>query len=57
MTEFREVPGVGSIGTNFRLERFGAELRSSHVPMLSQPQAVLDVIRNAAEAFQKSKAA
>jgi hypothetical protein len=33
------------------------ELRSSHVPMLSQPQAVLDVIRNAAKAIQKSKAA
>jgi len=33
------------------------ELRSSHVPMLSQPQAVLDVICNAAKAIQKSKAA
>ena len=33
------------------------ELRSSHVPMFSQPQAVLDVIRNAAKAIQKSKAA
>jgi hypothetical protein len=33
------------------------ELRSSHVPMLSQPQAVLDVIRNAANTIQKSKAA
>jgi pimeloyl-ACP methyl ester carboxylesterase len=31
-----------------------AELRSSHVPMLSQPQAVLDVIRKAASAVQKS---
>ena len=30
-----------------------AELRSSHVPMLSQPQAVLDVIRKAASAVQK----
>jgi pimeloyl-ACP methyl ester carboxylesterase len=47
------------------LERFAAkrmnattvELRSSHVPMLSQPQAVLDVIRNAAKAVQKSRAA
>jgi pimeloyl-ACP methyl ester carboxylesterase len=47
------------------LERFVAkrmsatvvELRASHVPMLSQPQAVLDVIRNAAQAVQKSKAA
>ena len=38
-------------------KRMGAttvELRSSHVPMLSQPQAVLDVIRNAASAVQKS---
>ena len=33
------------------------ELASSHVPMLSQPQAVLDVIRNAAKAIQKSKGA
>ena len=32
------------------------ELRSSHVPMLSQPNAVLDVIRNAAKAVQGSKA-
>ena len=41
-------------------KRMGAttvELRSSHVPMLSQPNAVLDVIRNAAKAVQKSKAA
>jgi len=44
----------------FAAKRMGAttvELRSSHVPMLSQPQAVLDVIRNAAKAIQKSKAA
>jgi pimeloyl-ACP methyl ester carboxylesterase len=44
----------------FVAKRMGAtvvELRSSHVPMLSQPQAVLDVIRNAAQAVQKSKAA
>ena len=44
----------------FVAKRMGAttvELRSSHVPMLSQPQAVLDVIRNAANAIQKSKAA
>jgi pimeloyl-ACP methyl ester carboxylesterase len=46
------------------LERFIAkrmaattvELRSSHVPMLSQPHAVLDVIRTAAKAVQKSNA-
>ena len=44
----------------FVAKRMGAttvELRSSHVAMLSQPQAVLDVIRNAAKASQKSKAA
>jgi pimeloyl-ACP methyl ester carboxylesterase len=44
----------------FVAKRMGAttgELRSSHVPMLSQPQAVLDVIRDAAKATQKSKAA
>ena len=44
----------------FVAKRMGAttvELRSSHVPMLSQPQLVLDVIRNAAKAIQKSKAA
>jgi pimeloyl-ACP methyl ester carboxylesterase len=44
----------------FVAKRMGAttvELGSSHVPMLSQPQAVLDVIRNAAKAIQKSKAA
>ena len=44
----------------FVAKRMGAkvaELRTSHVPMLSQPQAVLDVIRNAAQAVQKSKAA
>jgi hypothetical protein len=44
----------------FVAKRMGAttgEVRSSHVPMLSQPQPVLDVIRNAAKAIQKSKAA
>jgi pimeloyl-ACP methyl ester carboxylesterase len=44
----------------FAAKRMGAttvELRSSHVPMLSQPQAVLDVIRNAAKAVEKSNAA
>jgi pimeloyl-ACP methyl ester carboxylesterase len=47
------------------LERFAAkrmrattvELRSSHVPMLSQPHAVLDVIRNAAKAVASSQRA
>ena len=41
-------------------KRMGAttvELQSSHVPMLSQPQAVLDVIRDAVKAVQTSKAA
>jgi len=33
------------------------ELRSSHVPMLSQPHAVLDVIRNAAKAVASSQRA
>jgi pimeloyl-ACP methyl ester carboxylesterase len=42
----------------FVAKRMGAttaELRASHVPMLSQPPAVLDVIRNAVKAVQKSK--
>jgi hypothetical protein len=40
----------------FVAKRMGAtavELNSSHVPMLSQPDAVLDVIRNAVKAVQK----
>src|SRR5580698_4616623 len=40
----------------FAAKRMGAttiELASSHVPMLSQPQAVLDVIRKAASAVAK----
>src|ERR1700747_3059514 len=44
----------------FVAKRMGAttvELHTSHVPMLSQPPAVLDVIRTAANAIQKSKAA
>ena len=43
----------------FAAKRMGAttvELRWSHVPMLSQPHAELDVIRDAAIAVQKSKA-
>jgi pimeloyl-ACP methyl ester carboxylesterase len=47
------------------LERFVAkrmkattfETDSSHVPMLSQPDFVLDVIRKAGTAVQKNKAA
>jgi hypothetical protein len=41
-------------------KRMGAtttELDSSHVPMLSQPERVLDVIRAAAKAVQKATAA
>ena len=41
----------------FAAKRMGAttvELESSHVPMLSQPQAVLDMIRKAATTVQKS---
>jgi len=44
----------------FVAKRMGAttfETDSSHVPMLSQPHFVLDVIRKAATAIQKSKAA
>jgi pimeloyl-ACP methyl ester carboxylesterase len=38
-------------------KRMGAtayELDSSHVPMLSQPERVLDVIRSAAKSAEKS---
>ena len=41
-------------------KRMGAttyELDSSHVPMLSQPQRVIDVIRSAAKGVQKAVAA
>ncbi len=44
----------------FVAKRMGAttyEVASSHVPMLSKPNFVLDVIRTAAIAVQKSKAA
>jgi pimeloyl-ACP methyl ester carboxylesterase len=44
----------------FVAKRMGAttvESNSSHVPMLSNPALVLDVIRKAANAVQKSKAA
>jgi hypothetical protein len=33
------------------------EVDSSHVPMLSQPRAVLDVIRNAAKAVTSAQRA
>src|ERR1700733_14007329 len=42
----------------FVAKRMGAttvELASSHVPMLSQPHAVLDVIRNAAKAVASTR--
>src|ERR1700751_5166520 len=44
----------------FAAKRMGAttvELRTSHVPMLPQPRAVLEVIRNASAAVAKKKAA
>jgi pimeloyl-ACP methyl ester carboxylesterase len=44
----------------FFAKRMGAtsyELDSSHVPMLSQPERVLDVIRAAAKAVQMATAA
>jgi pimeloyl-ACP methyl ester carboxylesterase len=44
----------------FVAERMGAttyEIDSSHVPMLSHPERVLDVIRTAANAVQGSAAA
>jgi len=44
----------------FSAERMGAtthEVQSSHVPMLSHPEVVLDVIREAANAVQESPAA
>jgi hypothetical protein len=33
------------------------EVESSHVPMLSKPEVVIEVIRKAAAAVQKNKAA
>jgi hypothetical protein len=44
----------------FVAKRMGAktfEIDSSHVPMLSQPYFVLDVIRNAAEAVAEKTSA
>ncbi len=38
-----------------RMEATTVEVASSHVPMLSQPHAVLDVIRNAVKAIQGLK--
>jgi pimeloyl-ACP methyl ester carboxylesterase len=40
-----------------RMHATTIELESSHVPMLSQPERVLEVIRNAARSIQKAKAA
>jgi len=69
-TAWRSKPSWYIVGTEDRtvhpeLERFVAkrigattvELKSSHVPMVSQPEAVLDVIRDAVTAVQTSKAA
>jgi pimeloyl-ACP methyl ester carboxylesterase len=66
-TAWKTKPSWYIVGKNDRtvhpdLERFVAkrmgattvELASSHVPMLSQPQAVLDVIRKAVAAVQKA---
>ena len=66
-TAWKTKPSWYIVGKNDRtvhpdLERFVAkrmgattvELASSHVPMLSQPQAVLDVISKAAAAVQKA---
>lgn len=40
-----------------RMRATVVEVESSHVPMLSKPDAVIDVIRKAATAVQKNKAA
>jgi pimeloyl-ACP methyl ester carboxylesterase len=39
-----------------RMKAATTELESSHVPMLSHPNAVLDVIRSAADAIQRGEA-
>jgi pimeloyl-ACP methyl ester carboxylesterase len=69
-TAWKTKPSWFIVGTQDRtvnpeLQRFAAkrmkaattEVTSSHVPMLSKPDAVLDVIRKAADAILKSKAA
>ena len=69
-TAWRSKPSWYIVGKNDRtvhpdLERFVAkrmgattyEVDSSHVPMLSKPDVVLDVIRAAASAVEKSRAA
>jgi pimeloyl-ACP methyl ester carboxylesterase len=69
-TAWRSKPSWYIVATNDRtvqpdLERFVAkrmgattvEVASSHVPMLSHPDVVIDVIRKAAAAVQKTKAA
>src|SRR6266478_5132121 len=68
-TAWRSKPSWYIVGKNDRtvhpeLERFAAkrmgattyELESSHVPMLSQPERVIDVIRTAAKAVQEGTA-
>jgi pimeloyl-ACP methyl ester carboxylesterase len=67
---WRSKPSWYIVGKNDRtvhpdLERFVAkrmgatvtELESSHVPMLSNPKRVIEVIRTAADSIEKSKAA
>jgi pimeloyl-ACP methyl ester carboxylesterase len=69
-TAWKTKPSWYIVGTQDRtvnpeLQRFAAkrmkaatiEVTSSHVPMLSKPDAVLDVIRKATDAILKSKAA
>jgi pimeloyl-ACP methyl ester carboxylesterase len=69
-TAWKSKPNWYIVGKNDRtvhpdLERFFAkrmgattyELDSSHVPMLSQPERVIDVIRTAAKAVQEPTAA
>lgn len=69
-TAWRSKPSWYIVGKNDRtvhpdLERFFAkrmgattyELDSSHVPMLSQPERVLDVVRTAAKAVHEARAA
>src|SRR6266850_2344561 len=68
-TAWKSKPSWYIVGKNDRtvhpeLERFAAkrmgattyELESSHVPMLSQPERVIDVIRTAAKAVQAATA-
>lgn len=53
-TEDKTVPPALERDAAKRMGAKMVELKSSHVPMLSQPQAVLDVIRAAAKAVESS---